>query len=49
MLIKLSPANEKRIKRHFKNCLEVVEFDYSWLLIEIRTQINRIYVIVEIY
>ncbi len=49
MLIKLSSANERRIKRRFKNCLEVVEFDYCWLLIEIRKQISSIYVIVEIY
>lgn len=49
MLIKLSPANERRIKRHFKNCLEGVEFDYYWLLIEIRKNINSIYVIAETY
>ncbi len=49
MLILFSSANERRIKRRFKNCLEVVEFDYCWLLIEIRKQISSIYVIVEIY
>lgn len=30
MLIKFSPANERRIKSRFSNCLEVVRFDYHW-------------------
>jgi len=36
VLILFSSANERRIKSRFQNCLEVVEYDYIWLLPKIQ-------------